>query len=387
MTTYQGVAVATQSLRLLAWDALRLTVPGARVTLERPEETSVGSREEPRLNIYLFQVTIDPTMRNSDLPMRANGQFASVPTVPVRLRYLFSFFGPTPAAHLMLGTIETAMHAAGGLDAPLIARAEETHRTLQGSGLEQQQPQVRIVPGTVSLEELSRFWSGFFQTPYTLSTVFDLSPVMLSADVTPSEALPVHAPNPRVTGSLPPRLDPLPAVTYEPGRAVHVSGHGLALGQYVGLGTHWRPLEQAGGGFAFTLPDHVKAGIGEARLGHPHAGAIGPIPGSDPTRFELRPAVESVRFDEQQRTVTVDVRPPVQPAQQVTLALHATTATTADPASATLTTTPKYPTSTLVFDAGTVGAGEYLAILTVDKAASSPVFRHGRYEGPTVVLA
>lgn len=218
MTTFQGIAVVTQTLRTAARDALLSAVPEARVTLDRPEETR-SAQDEPRLNIYLVQVGIDPAFRNNDLPTRTDdGKVLSTPQVPVTLRYLFSYFGPTPEAHLMLGAIEVALHESPVLDPELIQRAVDQHERLQGSGLDTQRPPVRIVPAALSLETLSRFWSGFFQTPYTLSTVHDVAPVLLSSKLTRSGALPVRQVVPDAGGGMPPSPPAPPPVqpTIEP---------------------------------------------------------------------------------------------------------------------------------------------------------------------------
>lgn len=107
MTTYKGIAAVTQTLGYFASATIRSVVPEASVTLARPEEPAAGSAHEPRLNIYLVQVTPEPTMRSNDLPTRDDrGNLISVPMAPVNLRYLLSFFGSSEKAHLMLGATE-----------------------------------------------------------------------------------------------------------------------------------------------------------------------------------------------------------------------------------------------------------------------------------------
>ena len=182
MTTYQGIAAVTQTLSYLVGNAVRSVVPEATISTSPPEVQPAASRDIPRLNIYLVQVLPEPTMRSADLPMRdANGRLTTAPQVALRLRYLFSFFGPMAGAQMMLGAAEIVLREHGVLDAAVITQALDGHPELAGSGLEYQSPLVTVRPSTVTLEELSRFWSGFFQASYTLSTLYEASVVLLTS--------------------------------------------------------------------------------------------------------------------------------------------------------------------------------------------------------------
>jgi len=205
VTSYKGIAAATQTLGYLAGAAVLGAVPEARVTLARPEEPAAGAANEPRLNIYLVQVLTEPTMRSNDLPTRdVEGNYVGVPLAPVNLRYLLSFFGPSEKAHLMLGAVELTLREHALLGPATIRRALAGHPDLKDSGLEAQVPPVRIVPSTVTLEELARFWSGFLQMPYTISTLYEAQTVILTSTATPVEELPVQQVDVHVTASAAP---------------------------------------------------------------------------------------------------------------------------------------------------------------------------------------
>ncbi len=186
VTTSQGIAVVTQTLSYVVGLAARRAVPEVSVTVEPPEQPAAAAREEPRVNLYLIQVLPDPHLRTSDLPTRsAEGALIARPMIPVNLRYFISFFGPTRSAHLLLGAVAVAFHSNAFLDPVTIEAAVADYPELVGSGLNEQAPPVRVMPGEISLEELSRFWSGFFQTAYTLSVVYEAGPVLLDASVVP----------------------------------------------------------------------------------------------------------------------------------------------------------------------------------------------------------
>jgi len=386
MTTFQGIAVATQSLRFLARQALHASVPEALVTIDRPEEVPAATKDQPRLNIYLVQVGVDSALRNADLPTRTgNGQLVSQPQLPVTLRYLLSYFGPSPEAHLMLGAIDLVLHESPVLDGALIQQAVEQHERLQGSGLDTQVPPARVVPATLPLETLSRFWGGFFQTPYTLSTVHDVGPVVLASAGTPSASLPTLVPQPKA-GGLPPALDPLPPLQYAPGATVRVGGRGVVAGQSIRVDGEWAPIvARADGELEFALPDGVLAGTRQATLGAAPLGGGEPQPvaGTPPQPLQVLPAVE-IRCDGSE--LTVDVSPAIPAAQKVTLTLYETGG---GGASAVLTATSAEQTAQLVFPmppSAVLPAGDYLGTLTVGEASSLLEHDGERYSGPLVAI-
>jgi Pvc16 N-terminal domain len=386
MTTYQGIAVATQTLRQLAWEALHPTVPGANVTLERPEESPAAGRNEPRLNIYLIQVFVEPTMRNNDLPTRvANGAVMNPPSIPLVLRYLFSFFGAPPSSHLMLGAIEAAIHQTPALTPATIARAIEPYPELKGSALESQQPPVQIVMGSVSLDELSRFWSGFFHAPYTLSTVFDLSPVIVTSDLPATPLLPVARPVAR-SGQMPPALDPIAPVTYAPGAPVAVSGERVIAGLSAGLGGEWSTIRPAADGtLVFALPAGVRAGITPVQLGaSAQLGAeAAAVPGSTPVALSIRPLVTHARVGRGGDSVQVTVAPEVEAGQRVQLDLFALDTTAAAP-SRSVSVAVTAPAHTLTFPVPKLRSGHYLVRVSVDGVPSELQMVDGQYTKPVV---
>jgi Pvc16 N-terminal domain len=392
-TTYKGIAATTQTLGYLVGTAVLAAVPEARVTLARPEEPAAGSANEPRVNIYLVQVIPDPTMRSNDLPTRDDkGNLVSVPMAPVNLRYLLSFFGASEKAHLMLGAVEIALRSHAVLDPTIITQALTGHPELQDSGLASQVPPVRLVPSSVSLEELARFWSGFLQMPYTVSTLYEAMTVILTAADSPTAALPVA----RVgggAGSLPPRLDPLPTVqfTSSPPTVVPISGAGLSDQQQVQVGSVWAALEPSPtGGLQFTLPANVAAGVQGVTLGSSTSGQpAAPIVGAEQQVLRIRPEVTEPAANADNTAVTVTVAPPLQPGQTAVLTLVASDAgadPVADSVQIPLAITAATTTATFLVPA-VLPAGQYLTILEVDGVASLPTLVGGVYAEPAVALS
>jgi hypothetical protein len=116
--------------------------------------------------------------------------------VALDLHYLVSFSGNEDELEpqRMLGSVALALHAH-----PLITREliEDTivdpavQAFLATSNLADQIDRVKITPLSLSLEEMSKLWSVFFQVPHLLSLAYRASVILIESEVTPRTALPV----------------------------------------------------------------------------------------------------------------------------------------------------------------------------------------------------
>ena len=66
---------------------------------------------------------------------------------------------------------------------------------LAASDLDQQPELVKFTPAQLSLDDLSKVWSVFFQTPYALSVAYEATVVLIEGDETPRAPLPVRQRN------------------------------------------------------------------------------------------------------------------------------------------------------------------------------------------------
>lgn len=172
-------------------------VQGAGVHFNRPDrlrdDLTVG---EAGVNIYLYKIDPDPSFRNADLPFTwTDGQPAALPQAALDLNYLVSFYGDDTRfePQRLLGWTEAALHREAVLTPDTINAAinTSTYKPYVGEAdLAQQLPQVRINPLSLSLEDMSKIWSVFFQTQYLLSVAYQASVVL----VVPEESPPIPAP-------------------------------------------------------------------------------------------------------------------------------------------------------------------------------------------------
>lgn len=201
MSNYLAIATVTATLGETILNAVQNKVSGADVTTRRPDEPQ-GTNVKPRVNLYLFQVTPNGFLRNEDLPSRrGDGTVVQRPRAALDLHYLLTFYGEESKLEpqRLLGGTVSALHARPVLTRTLIQNlvqnnqnANDKYHFLIPTDLAEEVELVKFTPIPLNLEELSKLWSVFFQTPYVLSLAYRASVVFIEEDeVMPQPALPV----------------------------------------------------------------------------------------------------------------------------------------------------------------------------------------------------
>ncbi len=198
MSNFLAIATVTATLKNLLNEAAMRDVAGVSVATGRPDG-AVTSTPDTKLNIYLYQVTPNAAWRNNDLPTRrADGTILQRPQVALDLHYMISFYGDENdlVPQRLLGSVVRTLHAQ-----PFLSR-ERIHQTitngpnfLHDSDLADEVELVKFSPLHLSLEELSKIWSVFFQIPYTLSVAYQGTVVLIESDDVAQRSLPVRARN------------------------------------------------------------------------------------------------------------------------------------------------------------------------------------------------
>ena len=398
MSNFKAVAAVTQTLKRRLEEVIQEHLPEAVVTTYRPEtEVHGAERKAARVNLFLFQVTNNPTFRNADLPTRnGDGSLVQRPQVALDLNYLLSFFGDESlAGQLLLGLTTTTLHTDPYLS-PAEIQAAVSKTRFHDSGLPDQDLTVRLAPLGLTLEELTKFWSGFFQVPYTLSLAYQASAVLLDADLTPQAQLPVRGPALHGGPARPPQLFAVQPAALEaplPGAAAEVTLIGRNLGGPNAVAGFDDQLVQLPPGrresrVTVALPPGLAAGTVSVRVG----GAMPAAPGaprllltSNALSLVLEPRIEGdARFDPEARAVTVQVQPAVQSGQTVQLLLNEVQQ--GQPSYSYLRVHQGRPAVQLGFKTPDVQPGVYLVQVVVAGAASRLRPDFGRYSQPVVLI-
>jgi hypothetical protein len=196
MSNFLAVATVTAALSQIVLDAIKVDVPGSDVSTIRPNGTVAGAK----VNIYLYQVMPSAALSNADLPARrSDGQLVQRPVAALDLNYLITFFGAEAQLEpqRLLGSVVRTLHARPVLTRDRIKKTIATalFSFLANSNLADSVELVKFTPLGLSLEELSKLWSVYFQTPYNLSIAYQATVVLIESEDSTQAALPVSARN------------------------------------------------------------------------------------------------------------------------------------------------------------------------------------------------
>jgi len=194
MSNYLAIATVTAALGRIVHAAAEASGVGS-VGMDFGRPTAPGDGQAARkVQIYLYQVSPNAALRNSDLPTRGpDGKLTDRPQAALDLHYLLAFYGSqqTLEPERMLGAVARNLHARPLLSRQAIQDAISSHPELSGSNLADAIERVRFTPAAISLDELSKLWSVFFQTPHALSVVYHANVVLIEAEESGPSALPV----------------------------------------------------------------------------------------------------------------------------------------------------------------------------------------------------
>ena len=189
MSNRLAIAAVTLTLRNLIQSEIQQILGQARVTTIPPDRARDGNNETDQINLFLYQTTPNPSLRNRGLQGRTPqaGEEMWLSPLALNLHYLITAYGAdTQAAndHRLLGGAMKVLH-----DHPLLG-AEEIKAALAESDLHNQVERVRITLESPSTEEMSKLWSTF-QSQYRISAAYQVAVVLIDSMREPKAALPV----------------------------------------------------------------------------------------------------------------------------------------------------------------------------------------------------
>jgi len=198
-----AIATVTATLkRILEADA-GSGIPNFKVMIQPPGTiTGQDSTQNNVLNLFLYRVTPNNGYANLDLPRRSShsGELIQTPRLGLDLHYLLTAFGAMNnelAAHRMLASAMRVLYENPVLTQKSISDALEPHpgytppSEILGSDLEFQVDLVKLTQQSLSLEEITKIWSTFFQTHYRISVAYLATVVLIDGKKSSKPTLPV----------------------------------------------------------------------------------------------------------------------------------------------------------------------------------------------------
>lgn len=147
-----------------------------------------GDNSRNQVNLFLYHAEPSAAYRNMDMPRQVRSGETGRPSLALNLYYMLTAYGQGDSeliAHVLLGTAMRILH-----DHPVLSRTE-IRSALPEAELDTQFENVRVTPQPVSLDEVSKLWTGF-QSEYRLSAAYQISVVLiesLRASVSPLPVL------------------------------------------------------------------------------------------------------------------------------------------------------------------------------------------------------
>ena len=188
MSNQLAIAAVTATLR-----SLLVRGVGIQEVTARPLDNARRSTSGNQLNLFLYQVLPDGSLRNQDMPRRTKPGETGYPPLPLVLYYLLTAYSDDEDdtnAHRLLGEAMGVLH-----DHPLLGAAEIKNATspvvdLADSDLHEQIERVRITLQPLTFEDMSKLWTTF-QTHYRVSAAYQISVVLIESTRPPRTPLPV----------------------------------------------------------------------------------------------------------------------------------------------------------------------------------------------------
>ncbi len=420
MSNYLSIATVTATLRYLVLRSLPLDLSGAAVTTLRPD-AQLGTTDATGVNIFLYQVTPNAALRNSDLPTRrGDGSLMQRPQIALNLNYLFTFYGNDAELEpqRLLGSVAAMLNAQPVLSSNEISQALLNAQPFNAApfnaspfnappyqpDLAQQGERINLTMLPLSLEELSKLWSMFYQIPFALTLAYQASVVLIEIeDMLPQPALPVTSYTVTAMTFRAPAITSVagPGGANQPmtaGMTITIVGAGLGgtglIVMISGYATPLIPISNNSTQLSVALPADVPAGVRTAQViqtvayGQPAISRTGTA--SNVFAFLLRPVI-AVPVKGTSSQIPVGVQPVAKAGQTATLLLNeATSPAPAGPAAYSFSMAPLAADSgTLTFSVAGIAAGlTYFIRVQVDGAESALNFDStSPAYGPTVAIA
>ncbi len=400
MSNYLAVATVTAALQRVLQSVIGADVPGAKAATVRPDASGHGV-PQVGVNIFLYEVAPNAVLRNVDLPTRSgNGQAVQRPAAALDLHYLLSFYGDDSVLEpqRVLGSVVRHLHSRPLLTQQMIRDTvtDPAYSYLATSNLADAIEPVRFSPLSLSLEDLSKLWSIFFQTPYVLSTAYRASLVFIEEELTPVTPLPVRERQLLVVPFQQPFIENLDPQLLTSGATLTVAGQNLRgdvtkLKFGAALAT---PATVAADKITVALPATLQPGVRTVQVIHdfdfgtssePHRGFE-----SNVAPFILQPTITTAMpvTVAHGGTVTLDFAPPVGREQSIALLLNSDTNNYVIPLPTRPPTDPPTGTSFDFKIPASIAVGDYFVRVRVDGAESALEVDTNtlEYKGPKVKI-
>jgi Pvc16 N-terminal domain len=194
MSNSLAIAAVTATLQSLVTKGLN-SFSGLSVTIAPLDKARPSGTTASQINIFLYQVARNAAWSNADMPRQNLPGELSIPPMPLNLYYLLTAYGneddaSQPSGHELLGKAMSVLYDNPILSADEIKGATAALTLLSGNDLDGQFEHVRVTSHPITVDELSKLWTGF-ATQYRLSVAYEVGPVLIESTRAAAAPLPI----------------------------------------------------------------------------------------------------------------------------------------------------------------------------------------------------
>jgi Pvc16 N-terminal domain len=224
MSNSRAIAAVTATLQSILQHGVDAdpAFNGTSVTV-LPLDKARGNNTGNQLNLFLYMLVRNAAWANADMPRQVRPGEIGFPPLPLNLYYLLTAFGQdddtaSPFGHELLGKAMSLLHDHPVLSADDILAANWP----TDNDLAHQLERIRITFNPLSLDELSKLWTGFAMQ-YRLSAGYEVGVALIESERATRTPLPVLTRGPKDQGvaaqaDLTPPVPTLLTIAPPPGR-------------------------------------------------------------------------------------------------------------------------------------------------------------------------
>ena len=196
MSTYKAIAAVSTSLRALLEDRMEET--STKVSLAPPGVELESFKDVPRINLYLYRVSENASLKNQEIPGQGHPAAYGHPPLSLNLHYLLTAYpkdekktDAEEAAQLMLGDAMRVLHDFAYFYPGLLDKDSPNPKLLH-SELREEFERIKITLEPLSLDELSKIWTSLPQTGFRRSVSYEVSVVQIESRLLRRSVKPVE---------------------------------------------------------------------------------------------------------------------------------------------------------------------------------------------------
>lgn len=196
MSNHLALATVTATLQRLLQASVQGDVSGSRVTTLRPDAIGTAT-PAAGVNLFLYHIPMNHIWGNAvEIKRRQHpGEVAKRSRTALDLHYMISFYGndaELEPQRLLGSVIRTLTDQESITKQDIQDTLDDTNLGyLSFSDLPEKVSEISFAPLNLNLEELSKVWSVFFQTPYCLSIAYKATVVMIEGEAMNELSLPI----------------------------------------------------------------------------------------------------------------------------------------------------------------------------------------------------